>query len=200
VVIISGTGSICYGRNARDEGARAGGWGHVLGDEGSGYWIGRAALRAVLREADRRGPRTKLTPLLLQHFGVDEAQKLIHEVYQNSLRPASIGSLARSVQAASAEGDQAAQGILRGAADELESAGVSIAMRLGLGTDRFPFILAGGIFRAVPWLREEMERRLPLAVPNCTVRLLDREPAAGAVSFALQEAKGGARIPRYLAE
>ena len=46
---------------ARNEAARAGGWGYVLGDEGSGYWIGRAALRAVLREADRRGPATQLT-------------------------------------------------------------------------------------------------------------------------------------------
>src|SRR5689334_336031 len=54
VVVIAGTGSIAYGRNDRNEAARAGGWGHVLGDEGSGYWIGRAALRAVLRAADRR--------------------------------------------------------------------------------------------------------------------------------------------------
>src|SRR5690606_18783722 len=51
IVIISGTGSICYGRNADGMAARSGGWGYVLGDEGSGYWIGRAALRAVLREA-----------------------------------------------------------------------------------------------------------------------------------------------------
>ena len=70
VVIISGTGSIAYGRNAAGEAARSGGWGYVLGDEGSGYWIGRAALRAVLREADERGPKTALTPLLLEHFGV----------------------------------------------------------------------------------------------------------------------------------
>src|SRR3954465_5351429 len=55
VVVIAGTGSISYGRNERNHAARAGGWGYVLGDEGSGYWIGRAALRAVLREADRRG-------------------------------------------------------------------------------------------------------------------------------------------------
>jgi len=200
VVIISGTGSIAYGRNARNEGARSGGWGHVLGDEGSGYWIGRAALRAVLREADRRGPRTALTPLLLQHFGVSEAQHLIHEVYQNTLRPAAIGSLARSVQTAFSGGDEAASGILRAAADELESSGVSVARRLGMSDEVFPFILAGGIFRAVPWLREEMQRRLPLAVPNSTAYLLDREPAAGAVSFALQEARGGARIPRYQSE
>ena len=197
VVIISGTGSISYGRNARNEGARSGGWGHVLGDEGSGFWIGRAAIRAVLREADQRGPRTTLTPLLLEHFRVPAAQNLIHEVYQNNLQPSAIGSLARSVQTAFSEGDEASSGILRGAADELESSGVSVAKRLGLGDEPFPFILAGGIFRAVPWLRDEMQRRLPLAVPGSTARLLDREPAAGAVSFAIQEAKGGARIPRY---
>ena len=63
--------------------------------------------------------------------------------------------------------------------------------------ETFPFILAGGIFRAVPWLRDEMLRRLPCAIPASTARVLDREPAAGAVSFAIQEATGGARIPRY---
>src|SRR6476661_5326162 len=66
VVVISGTGSISYGRNGRGEAARSGGWGYVLGDEGSGYWIGRAALRAVLRQSDRRGTDTVLTDLLLK--------------------------------------------------------------------------------------------------------------------------------------
>jgi N-acetylglucosamine kinase-like BadF-type ATPase len=197
VVIISGTGSIAYGRNSRNEGARAGGWGHVLGDEGSGYWIGRAALRAVLREADRRGPRTALTPLVLQHFDVSEAPNLIHEVYQNRLRPSAIGALAECVQKAFTTDDPVAVGILRAAADELESAGLSVARRLDLGSEAFTFILGGGIFRAVPWLRDEMQRRLTAAMPNATARVLDREPAAGAVSFALQEARGGARIPSY---
>jgi N-acetylglucosamine kinase-like BadF-type ATPase len=200
VVIVSGTGSIAYGRNHRNEGARAGGWGHVLGDEGSGFWIGRAALRAVLREADRRGPPTALTPLLLEHFGVSEAQSLIHEVYQNRLQPAAIGALARSVQTAFGQRDKVAVGILGAAADELESFGVSVARRLGLDLEPFVFILGGGIFRAVPWLREELERRLPLAIPTSSVRLLDREPAAGAVSLALAEARGGASIPTYKAD
>ncbi|HEY7497161.1 MAG TPA: BadF/BadG/BcrA/BcrD ATPase family protein [Vicinamibacterales bacterium] len=200
VVIISGTGSIAYGRNSRNEGARAGGWGHVLGDEGSGYWIGRASLRAVLREADRRGPRTALTPLLLRHFGVTEAQNLIHEVYQNKLRPSAIGALAQCVQEAFTERDDVAVGILRGAADELEAFGVSVAKRLRLAEEPFTFILGGGIFRAVPWLRDELLRRLPLAFPTSTARLLDCEPAAGAVSFALAEARGGARIPVYKAD
>jgi N-acetylglucosamine kinase-like BadF-type ATPase len=97
VVVISGTGSISYGRDANGKAARSGGWGYVLGDEGSGYWIGRAALRAVLREADRRGPATILSGLLLEHFGVTEAQGLIHHVYNTNLKPSAIGALAPCV-------------------------------------------------------------------------------------------------------
>ena len=197
VVVISGTGSISYGRNAAGEAARAGGWGYVLGDEGSGYWIGRAALRAVLRESDHRGPKTALSQLLLERFGVPQAQGLIHEVYHSDLKPAAIGSLATCVQAAFTQGDAVAIGILRGAADELESSALSVAGRLDLVGTAVTFILAGGIFRAVPWLEEEMERRLPVAAPRSRVRLLDREPATGAVALALQEARGGATIPAY---
>ena len=197
VVIISGTGSIAYGRNSAGEAARAGGWGYVLGDEGSGYWIGRAALRAVLREADRRGPRTALTPLLLKHFGVDQAQGLIYEVYHSNLKPSAIGALATCVQAAFAEGDPAAIGILRSAADELESSALSVARRLDLMGQPFSFILAGGIFRAVPWLQQELVRRLPVAAPNSIALLLDREPAEGAVRLALADTHGAARLPVY---
>ena len=197
VVIISGTGSIAYGRNAAGEAARSGGWGYVLGDEGSGYWIGRAALRAVLREADHRGPATVLTPLLLDHFKVSEPQFLLHEVYHQQLKPAEIGALAQCVHAAFQQGDRAAAGILNGAADELEASALSVARRLGLIADAFSFILSGGIFRAVPWLELELGRRLPAAAPRATVTRLEREPAEGAVTLALQEAAGGARIPVY---
>jgi N-acetylglucosamine kinase-like BadF-type ATPase len=197
VVIISGTGSICYGRNAEGEAARSGGWGYVLGDEGSGYWIGRSALRAVLREADKRGPKTLLTQMLLEHFGVGQAQALIHEVYHTNLKPSAIGALARCVQLAFLEGDQAAIGILRAAANELETGAISVARRLEMIRKPFSFILSGGIFRAVPWLEQELSRRLPVAARKSTVRLLDREPASGAVALALQEAAGGAPIPRY---
>ena len=197
VVIISGTGSICYGRNAQGEAARSGGWGYVLGDEGSGYWIGRAALRAVLREADERGQRTALTPLLLEHFGVERAQNIIHQVYHSNLKPAAIGALARCVHAAYLNGDQVAVGILRGAANELEAAAISVARRLQLVGTSFSFILAGGIFRAVPWVQEELSRRLPVVARGSVVQLLDKEPAAGAVALALQEAAGGAPIPQY---
>jgi len=197
VVIISGTGSISYGRNAQGVAARSGGWGYVLGDEGSGYWIGRAALRAVLREADQRGPATALTPLLLAHFGVQRPQGLIHEVYHSNLKPSAIGALSQCVHQAFTGGDEVAIGILRGAANELEASAMSVARRLGMVGQAFPFILAGGIFKAVPWLNDELSRRLPIVARNSRVELLGREPATGAVWLALQEARGGATVPHY---
>ena len=200
VVIISGTGSISYGRNAQGVAARSGGWGYVLGDEGSGYWIGRAALRAVLRAEDRRGQGTALTPLLLAHFGVDRPQGLIHEVYHSNLKPSAIGSLAQCVHQAFTKGDEVAVGILRGAANELESSAMSVARRIDLVGQAFAFILAGGIFKAVPWLKDELSRRLPVVAPGSTVRLLEGEPAAGAVRLALQEVAGQAVVPQYRAD
>lgn len=197
VVIVSGTGSIAYGRNADGQAARSGGWGYVLGDEGSGYWIGRAALRAVLRAADHRGPETLLTGMLLKHFHVAHPQSLLHAVYHTNMSPAAIGALASCVQAAARQEDVAASSILRSAADELQGSAVSVARRLGLLEERFTFVLSGGIFRAVPWLHEELARRLAAAAPQSTTRLLDREPAEGAVTFAIQEARGEARVPVY---
>lgn len=197
VVLVAGTGSIAYGRNAQNQSARAGGWGYVLGDEGSGYWIGRAALRAVLREADRRGTATQLTGLLLHYYGVPRAQDLIAQVYQGALRPAAIASLAQCVQGAFNNGDAVAIGILREAADQLESSAVSVAGRLELKGTEFPFVLSGGIFRAVPWLQEELARRLPLASPRSHTTLLADEPASGAVRLALAEARGGYAVPVY---
>lgn len=200
VVVIAGTGSIAYGRNACNEAARAGGWGYVLGDEGSGYWIGRAAIRAVLSEADRRGPDTELTGLLLEYFGVSRAQDLIHQVYQATLKPSAISALAKCVNTAFQHGDQVAIGIVRGSADQLESSALSVARRLDLVGTAFPFVLAGGMFRAVPWLHEELSRRLPLAAPQSRTVLLDVEPAAGAVRLALAVGRGDYHPPAYKQE
>jgi N-acetylglucosamine kinase len=197
IVIISGTGSIAYGRNAAGEAARSGGWGYALGDEGSGYWIGRAALRAVLRAADHRGPATVLTAMLLEHFGVPQPQALLHQVYQQNLKPAAISTLAACVQRAIGEDDEAALAILRGAANELEGAALSVARRLELLEEPFAFILSGGVFRAVPSLHEELARRFQASAPLSATKLIDREPAEGALRFALQESRGGARVPMY---
>jgi len=196
VVIICGTGSIAFGRSA-DRAARAGGWGHVLGDEGSGYWIGRRALRAVARAADGRGPATSLTPRVLNHFAVTKPQDLIAEIYDRQLPHHALAQTARLVQQARDEGDEVGTQILEQAAHELVRAARSVVERLHMQEEAVQFVLAGGVFTGVPWLSEELKRRLPATAPRGQVRRLEVEPAMGAVRIALAEARGGARLPSY---
>ena len=198
VVIISGTGSIAYGRSSHDRAARAGGWGHVLGDEGSGYWIGRHALRAVVREADGRGRATALTPRVLAHFEVATPGDLVHEIYYRHLRRQSIAALGPVVQRARDEGDEVAAAILHTAAAELVIAARSVVTQLEMSHEKFLFVLAGGVFRVVPWLADELIQRLPDVAPLSQAQRLDVEPAVGAVRLALQELHGRARIPEYV--
>jgi N-acetylglucosamine kinase-like BadF-type ATPase len=197
IVIIAGTGSIAYGRNRTNEAARAGGWGYVLGDEGSGYWIGRLALRSVVRESDGRGGSTSLTPRVLKYFGVAKPEDLVRRIYHRPLKPSAIAALSSEVQAACTEGDPVATHILEAGARELVGAARSVAARLGMAEEPFTFILSGGIFQAVPWLAAELTRRLPLVAPHAVVRMLDGEPAAGAVRLAIAETRGEARVPAY---
>jgi N-acetylglucosamine kinase-like BadF-type ATPase len=197
IVIVSGTGSIAYGRNDHGEASRAGGWGYVLGDEGSGYWIGRLALRAVVRHADGRGRVTSLTPRLLAHFGVERANELIHKIYHEELSPRSIAAVAKYVQHARDEGDMVAAGILNQAADELMTAATAVMTRLELTDQEFTFVLAGGMFHAVPWLCDQMQFLLPALAHKSNVMRLNQEPALGAVRLALAELNGGAKLPVY---
>jgi N-acetylglucosamine kinase-like BadF-type ATPase len=197
IVIVAGTGSIAYGRNAKGEASRAGGWGHVLGDEGSGYWIGRLALRAVVRHADGRGRETSLTPRLLAHFGMERAAELIHTVYRDDFSPRAIAGLAKYVQQSRDEGDEVASSILTRAADELLAAATAVMMRLELGEQQFSFVLAGGMFQALSSLCEQLELRLPALAPKSRTFRLQPEPALGAVQLAVAELHGGARLAAY---
>jgi N-acetylglucosamine kinase-like BadF-type ATPase len=197
IVIIAGTGSIAYGRNQSGEAARAGGWGHMIGDEGSGYWIGREALTAVMRAADGRGPATALSADVLAHFNIADVSQLPRIVYDHDQPRTSVAALGPLVHQASAHGDAVASRILERAADELVLAATSVATRLAMRGDAFTFYLAGGVFRVVPSLAEELPHRLAEVAPRCQVQLLDEEPAVGAVWLALEEARGGARLPTY---
>jgi N-acetylglucosamine kinase-like BadF-type ATPase len=197
IVVISGTGSIAYGRNAGAEAARSGGWGHIIGDEGSGYWIGRQALSAVVRAVDGRGPVTRLTGDVLAHFGIEDISGLPRIVYDLDLPRMSVAALGPVVQHASGLGDPVATDILERAAVELTLAARSVAARLDMENDVFVFVLAGGVFRVVPSLVDAITRRLVAVAPRSRVQLLDGEPASGAVRLALAEAHGGARVPRY---
>jgi N-acetylglucosamine kinase-like BadF-type ATPase len=197
-VLIAGTGSIAYGVNQDGYAARAGGWGHVLGDEGSGYWIGRLALMAVMRAADGRGPKTRLTELVLEHFQLSRVDGLVREVYDQSLRRQAVHALGPVVERARAEGDVPASEILNAASEELTRAAASVIQRLKMRGMPFRAVLAGSMFRLIPWLVDDVIRRLAEVAPRATVSRLDVEPALGAVHLARREAQGTVRLPTYI--
>jgi N-acetylglucosamine kinase-like BadF-type ATPase len=197
IVIICGTGSIAYGRSARGVAARAGGWGYLLGDEGSGYWIGLKALRAVARAADGRGPATRLTARLLAHFHLRQPSDLIRAVYPLAL-PA-LAALAPEVEAERAGGDPVAAAIMAEAVEALVAAASSVVVRLGMQDEAFAFVLAGGVFAGVPFLADRVRPRLLALASRSRAQSLQVSPALGAVRLALAEARGGARLPPYVA-
>jgi N-acetylglucosamine kinase-like BadF-type ATPase len=197
VVIVAGTGSIAFGRDRLGRAARAGGWGYLLGDEGSGYWIGRLALRAIVRQADGRGEATSLTPRLLAHFDVQRPEELIQKVYRQDLKPSAIAALARHVEQASHDGDVLATAIINRSARELVSAARSVTAQLNFTNDEFAFVLAGGLFQLMPCLLQEVTQLLPTIAPRSRTLHLEVEPAFGALELALAELHGGAQLPVY---
>jgi N-acetylglucosamine kinase-like BadF-type ATPase len=195
---VAGTGSIAYGVNARGVAARSGGWGPVLADEGSGYWIGRRALVAVMRHWDGRGPRTSLTPMVLDRLRLPRPDALVAEIYEGAERRQLVATLGPLVAEARAAGDAVAAEILTDAAGELVLAAASVVRRLEMRGDVFTTFLSGGIFRSIPSLADEVTARLREVAPRATASLLQAEPASGALALALAEARGTVRIPIYL--
>jgi N-acetylglucosamine kinase-like BadF-type ATPase len=198
VVIVAGTGSIAYGRNADGQAARSGGWGYLLGDEGGGFWIGRAALSAVVRQFDGRGPATQLTDLVLAQMKLGSPTELIYEIYERDIYRHTIAALAPLVQRAMDGGDAVAAEILKRAGAELGSVAASVISRLGMRGHVFPTVLAGGILRGLPWLAADVAARVVEIAPRTEARVLRVEPAVGAVRLALHTARGETAVPTYI--
>lgn len=198
VVVISGTGSIAFGVSHRGLAARAGGWGPTLGDEGSGYWIGRRALEAVMRDFDGRGAGTALTARVLEHFALPRAELLISEIYHQPHGRRAIAALGPVVDRARADGDVVAAEIMVDAADELAKAAASVITRLEMRGEQFPILLAGGMLKRSEWLAAQIERRMEEVAPRSEVRLLTQEPVVGAVRLATAAATSRVRVPPYI--
>ena len=149
IVVISGTGSIGFGRNRAGKTARAGGWGFVFGDEGSGFDLARQGLRAALRHEEGWGPATKLLAMFLEAGGAKSANDLLHRFYTPEFPRPRIASFGPLVERAAQEGDLVAGGILRKAAAEL--ALLAAAVRRQLFEAGEPALVAhmGGVFRNV---------------------------------------------------
>ena len=144
IVLIAGTGSIALGQDRQGQTARAGGWGYLIGDEGSGYDLGRRAIRAAAKAADGRGLQTSLLPALLAHWGLDNPMQIIDEVYRERDKGTIAGCAGLVFDAADAW-DPVASRLVQSGAAELASAVGAVEQTLDFGNDAVPIVLAGSL-------------------------------------------------------
>ena len=146
IIVIAGTGSIAWGRNASGKIARAGGWGYVFGDEGSAFDIVRQALRASLQHAEGWGTTTQLHDLLLQATGASTMNTLLHLFYTPEYPRKKIAELGPLVFTAAEQGDAVAQSIILQAAQSLALLASAVRAQI-FSEESVAVSYAGGVFR-----------------------------------------------------
>ncbi|NLC32572.1 MAG: ATPase [Clostridiales bacterium] len=182
VILIAGTGSICFGRSKDGTIARSGGWGYLLDDEGSGYAIGRDMLKAVFRAEDGRNESTILTEVILKHFQAENMGELLRFVYKTQTSKAQISGLAPLLQAAVNEGDVQSSLIVQRAGLELLQLVRAVLDKLQLV--KAPLALAGGVLENIPAIREEIQRILNSKYPTLDIIKPRHSAAWGAADLA----------------
>ena len=155
LVLIVGTGSIALARAQDGTITRVGGWGHILGDEGSGYDIGRRGLQAAVRAADKRGKATLLLDLILQHWQLRVVEDLIDAVYTTDNK-ARIAQVSTVVTKAARRGDSVSLEIVDQAAEEL----ALLVHTVAPPRSQLPIVLGGGLLLHDDFLREHVLYRI----------------------------------------
>jgi N-acetylmuramic acid 6-phosphate etherase len=182
VVALSGTGSCFFGKNARGSYVKVGGWGHIVGDKGSGFEIGLRALKAVLFYFDRDGRVPPLGPRLLRALLLNELNDI--PPWALTASKTDIAALAREVSAAASLGDPIARDILNGAAHSIANDALTCASRLTQRGKRVKFVLAGGVLLNQPDFQRRVAKRLREVWKGAEVAPLKHEAALGAISLA----------------
>jgi N-acetylmuramic acid 6-phosphate etherase len=187
VAALSGTGSCFFGKNARGQNVKVGGWGHVVGDKGSAYEIGLRALKAVLFYYDRDSRVSPLGRRILRFLLLNELNDL--PPWALTASKTDIAALAREVSAAASVGDRIARDILEGAAHSIAKDALICAGRLAKRGTRVKFVLAGSVLLNQPAFQKRVAGLIRADWRNAEVVPLKHEAALGAVSLAKQSAQ-----------
>lgn len=183
VLILAGTGSVGYGVNAAGESALVGGWGYLLGDEGSGYSLGMDALRALMKVWDGRLPESSLTEPILTALGLQNIWDIVTWLYNDVVRTPEIAKLSPIVLEHAVKGDGVAQMIVERGVEGLVEHVETIKRRLGMIQPDIAF--AGGLLTSENLLSRTLCDRLGLSsIPQPRYT-----PVVGAALLALQQLK-----------
>jgi glucosamine kinase len=181
VIAIAGTGSVIYGRDASGHTARAGGWGFSISDEGSGHWIGRHAISALLRARDQ-GHETALTALILEAWKLDNIDALIQ--HANATPPPEFPRLFPIVVHAADRGDTTARDLLVYAGTELAALAGIVLQCVAPAPPHVPVAMTGSVFRQSAEVRRVFYNHLEASFPGIKLRADFVDPVMGALALA----------------
>jgi glucosamine kinase len=186
VVVVAGTGSVVMGKSPEGTTISIGGWGRVLGDEGSGYFIGLEALKAVTREIDGRGEAGRLRVAIASRFGLEKRERIIAAVYREKF---DIPSIAPAVLEAAEAGDRTAVDILerasRGFAPQIAAAVDRLGLKAGAG-----IVMLGGLIDHDTVYSRSLAGEIRKLSPAVEFRAPLNGPAHGALLLAIAGLKG----------
>jgi N-acetylglucosamine kinase len=186
IVLIAGTGSACYGRNAAAEEWRAGGWGHLISDEGSSYWFGVRAMQAAVRAFDGRIAFSSLQKQVLAHLGLSHMNEILHHLHVDGMAPAEIAALAPLVMEAARDGDEVALALIREGAQALADCVFAVARRLGFVGAAPEVALVGGLLQAGDIFLQPLQQAIQDRLPHARLTFPEMPPVLGACLLALQ--------------
>lgn len=187
VALIAGTGSLAWGRNAKGQTARSGGWGYLFSDEGSAFSIGRTVLNAVSRAVDGRGEQTCLVADVMKHLHLQSPQEIVTAVYSHEVPRAVVANMASLGFAAAARRDNVALEILKQAAAELAAMAVVTARRLEMQS-MLCLAFTGSVLIQNPEFRQQVLTEIETAGIRLFQTTVVEDAVAGAVNIAIKQA------------
>ncbi len=190
VAAIAGTGSNVFGVGPDGRGWRAGGWGHLLGDEGSGYWLGVQSIKAALRDREGSGPATALSDAAPAFFEQPSVEAVAARVYSKPLTKGEIAAFGIETAKLAERGDAVARALYERGANELGEQILAVIRETGLQGD-FPVGLIGSAFKAGSVFVEPLERVIHVRSPAARVQAVELAPVGGSLMLAAQACGSG---------
>jgi len=200
VAAISGTGSNVFGVGPDGRAWRAGGWGHLLGDEGSGYWLGIQSINAALRDREASGPETALSDAACAFFGQSSVEALATHVYAKPLTKGEIAAFATETAKLAEQGDTVARELYERGARELAGQIIAVIRETGLSAGSppeapgFPVGLIGSAFKAGPVFVQPLVRAIHEHAPDARISTVEMTPVGGSLLLAMRACDHDGRI------
>jgi N-acetylglucosamine kinase-like BadF-type ATPase len=199
MVLIAGTGTSCFGINPAGETWRSGGWGPLIDDEGSSYWLGIQAMRAAVLDYDGRGEQTLITQAISDRLALADMNELMNRLYAAEMTRTEIASLAPLVFDAVERADGVAQALVRRGCQAMAACAQAVARKLGLENGPSELAITGGLTNADEALLAPFRAAVAERLPGCQVKKAELTPATGAALLAL-ERTGKKMEPGIIAE